>query len=277
MRSIRRSPILATAFLLLAVTAALPASTTNPAAAPATHPSAPANQSGVDGRALMQKVVEAMGGEKALGNLKALGRNTTANIDTAQGPLQALGEDLIVFPDMARSIFRIQFVPMSFMTMVVTPNDAFIQSTRGVEDMPRSQRADMLAQIHAMPVAIARRANDPALKFTAAGTEKVGEVETQILDIEGAGIRVRWYVDPKGRVIRAREAGPSGELVTDYTKLEQIGAVVYPLAESTSLNGKHAADMTVTEIDVNPTFDPLVFDRNETAKHALPFPKAPKR
>jgi hypothetical protein len=44
----------------------------------------------------------------------------------------------------------------------------------------------MMAQLHHDLVYIAQHADDPTFTFTAAGSEKVGDVDAAILDIGGA-------------------------------------------------------------------------------------------
>ena len=74
------------------------------------------------------------------------------------------------------------------MTIVVTPNAGFMSAAgMGVRDMPPSQKADSMEQIHRDLIFIGQHLSDPAFTFSAGGTQKLGEAQASALDINGAG------------------------------------------------------------------------------------------
>jgi hypothetical protein len=109
----------------------------------------------------------------------------------------------IAFPDRMHIDIQTQ---QGALTIVSTPDAAFMSMAgMGTRSMPPEQKNEMLAQMHHDLVYVAQHADDPAFTFTAAGTEKIGDVDAAILDIGGAIPWVRWYIDPKtGYILREK-------------------------------------------------------------------------
>ena len=61
----------------------------------------------------------------------------------------------------------------------------------------------MLEQIKRDPIFIASHWKDPNVFFRAGGTEKVGDTEARIVDVNAAGAAIRWFVDPaNGHILK---------------------------------------------------------------------------
>src|SRR5208337_377648 len=93
-------------------------------------------------------------------------------------------EVAIVFPD--RMHVSVQ-TPQGALTIVFSPDAGFMSAEgRGVRELPAEQKADSLTQILHDPVYLLQHVNDPAITFSASGTEKIGDVEAAIVDVGGA-------------------------------------------------------------------------------------------
>ena len=122
-----------------------------------------------------------MGGLPKLRSIKAI------HVDIAEsdggGPPNPVDVTL-AFPD--RMHVDVQ-TPQGALTIVATPDDAFMtMAGMGSRSMPPAQKNEMLSQLHHDLVYVAQHADDPTFTFTAAGTEKIGDVDAAILDIGGA-------------------------------------------------------------------------------------------
>src|ERR1700741_733506 len=123
---------------------------------------------------------------------------------------------------------------MGHMTLVFTPTVAFMSAQRKVRDIPDSQKKESLAQIRRDLPYIAAHIDDPKFTFTAGGTQKIGDVETTIVDVNADGIPIRWYVDPKtGHVLREHYSamGRSGlfQADTDLSDWKTFDGVTLPV------------------------------------------------
>jgi zinc protease len=215
-----------------------------------------------EGKAIANKVAQAMGGLDKLQSVKSIRVNFTESDpgDPAPTPLEVT----IVFPD--RMHVNIP-TPQGAMTIVVSPDAAFMSAEgHGVRDLPAEQKADSLTQIHHDPVYIAQHVNDPAFTFTATGTEKINDVEASIVDVGGAVPWIRWYVDPKsGRILREAykgmgQSGPfQGE--TELSDWRTADGLTFPYLHQNKQNGKDSSTVTYTSIQINPTVDPQLFEK----------------
>jgi zinc protease len=226
--------------------------------APAAKPAA----SNPEGKALAAKVAQAMGGLDKLQSVKSLRANFTESDPGDETPTPI--EVTIAFPD--RMHVSIQ-TPQGTMTMVVSPEAGFMSAEgRGVRDLPAEQKTESLTQVHHDPVYLAQHVNDPAVTFTAAGSEKIGDVEAAVVDVGGAVPWIRWYVDPKsGRILREAykgvgQAGPfQGE--TELSDWRTADGLTFPYLHQNKQNGKDSSTVQYTSIQINPTIDPKLFEK----------------
>jgi hypothetical protein len=157
--------------------------------------------------------------------------------------------------------------PNGKLTIVATPDAGFISIPgMGVRSMPPAQKTEMLAQVHHDFVYVAQHASDPAVTFTAAGAEKIGDVDAAILDIGGAIPWVRWYVDPKtGYILREKykgqgQSGPfEGE--SDLADWRSADGLTMPYKHQNKQDGKDTSSAEFKKIEINPVIDPKVFEK----------------
>lgn len=219
--------------------------------------------SNAEGKALFAKIVEGMGGAAKIGSIKSVRIKASLVVKTPQGELPIDAESVDVFPN--RSWQKLG-TPMGEMVMVVTPQAAFMASPMGSQDMPGSRKAEALEDLKREPLLVAQHADDPQYIFSSSGTEKIGDVEAGILDVNADGAEVRWFVDPKtGRILRAAWQGSGMEgpakIVADYADWKMVDGITLPSKETRTQNGEKAASIDVKEMEFNPTVDPKIFDK----------------
>jgi zinc protease len=233
-----------------------------PAAAGAAPPSRPA-ASNAEGKALMAKVVDALGGPAKVQAVRALREKMNQQADTPRGQVRYQVETTIAFPDRLRA--SLQQGGQS-MTLVFTPDAAFMIGPDGVQSVPESQKQESLDQLKRDPVFVAQHLSDPKFTFTAAGTQKVQDVEARVLDVGADGVPVRYYVDPgTGRILRQqyRGVGPGGpfEGETDLSDWKDMGGITMAAHRVNKQNGKPSSIVDVLELQVNPPIDSKLFER----------------
>jgi hypothetical protein len=219
--------------------------------------------SDAEGRALLAKVIEGLGGEAKARSVKSLHVKMTVVANTPQGEMPLEGEQTIVFPD--RSWQKLS-TPMGEMTMVITPAVAYMKLPMGTRDLPASQKEDALKEMKHDPLVIVQQADDPKYAFTAAGSEKIGEVEARILDVNADGDELRWFIDPQsGRILRAswQSTGPAGpgEAVTDYVEWKTFDGIPVPSKATRSRGGEKEWSVEILELQWNPPVDPKLFEK----------------
>jgi zinc protease len=243
----------------LDITIPPPPGASNAEASPSTAPSAPA-ASNPEGKALAAKVADSLGGAAKLKTVRAIrAKIEQSSAEEASPPVEVT----VVFPDRMHVAME---SPMGPMNVVFTSTSAFMAAQGQVRDIPASQKKESLDQIKRDITFIAQHADDPKFTFTANGSEKIGDVETKIVDISADGTPTRWYIDPKtGRVLRERftAIGRSGPFQSenDFSDWKSFDGLTLPAKQVSKQDGKETSTVTFTEIHVNPQVDPKLFDR----------------
>lgn len=220
-----------------------------------------------EGKALIAKVVTALGGAEKISQIKAL-RTKSANLmKTPQGDLNLQVTSTMRYPD---SISMLISTPMGEITRVVSPEAAFMAREGQSQDLPDTQKADVARDIQRDQLNVAMHWNDPDYFFAAPGTEKVGDVEAAILDVNAGGNYFRWFVDSAGHVVRAAfkantPAGPVDRVV-DFSDYRVVDGIPIPFTRMTTDNGQQTYSTSIAEAQVNPAVDPSVFKKPQSPR-----------
>jgi zinc protease len=217
-----------------------------------------------EGKALAAKVVAAMGGEGKLASIKALKAKLTLTQKTPQGDFPMHMETIVVFPDHLHAEMD---TPNGTMNIVVTPQAGFMAIPgQGAHDFPASQKAETLEQIKRDPVFIAAHSKDGNVFFRAGGTEKVGDIETRIVDVNAAGAFIRWFVDPQsGHILKETyrtlsQSGPvQGE--TDMESWRPVAGLTIPFVRHNKQNGQDSSTAEYIALELNPDVNPNIFEK----------------
>jgi zinc protease len=214
-----------------------------------------------EGKALAAKVASAMGGLPKLQSIKTMHVNI-AESDSG-GPASPV-DVYLAFPD---SMHVEMQIPQGTLTIVASPDNAYMSMPgMGSRSMPPAQKTEMMSQMHHDLVYVAQHVDDPAFTFTAAGTEKVNDVETAVLDVGGAIPWVRWYVDPKtGHILREKykAMGQSGSYdgESDLSDWRTADGLTMPYKHENKQNGQQTSTAEFKKIELNPQLDPKLFDK----------------
>jgi zinc protease len=216
-----------------------------------------------EGKALMAKIVEALGGPDKVKSVKSVRDEANLTFTTPQGDVTISGAEIIVYPD---HVWQRINTLNGEMSMVASPSVAFMATAMESHELPASQKQDMLNEVKRDLIYVAQHADDPQFAFTAAGSEKIGGVEAVILDVNADGTSVRWFVDPAtGHVLRARwqAANPEGpaEMIADYSDWRTAGGVSVPFKETQTRNGEAALAEQMQKLEINPALNMKIFER----------------
>ena len=215
------------------------------------------------GRAIFEKVVDSYGGADKVKGIKETQVAVTLTMKTPMGEMQGSATGYLSGTTKMRQDIQMGGQNMA---MVITPDDAFMLMGTMSQDMPGSQRDEMMKEVKRNPVFIAQALGKPGVELNHAGTEDIGGVKTDILDVTNDGIAVRFYVDPSsGRIIRSSYRGMSAqgpaENVTDYSDFKEIDGMWIAHSEKVSSNGELSQTVTVKEYKVNPGLEASLFAR----------------
>jgi len=229
-----------------------------PAAAPGAAAAAPAASS-AEGIALARKVRDFVGGQAKIDAVQGTHTVGTMSVKTPNGPMDIEIDSLTKYPDWRRNVMK---TPMGEMTMVSTPEASFMLTPMGAQDMPGSQTTAMRSESRADLLTVLKNLDKPGYTFTVTGTEKVGDVNAQVLEVGTGTSTFKWYVDPAtGKLLRKVSQGRQGETTTEYTEWKSFGGLNLPVAFTTSVGGQPSGGGKMTTVEINPTIDPAVFQK----------------
>lgn len=210
-----------------------------------------------EGKALMSKAVDAMGGAAKLAAIKGYKMVSTLNVKGPMGEMALDAEETTIFPDRQRQVMK---TPMGEMTMVVSGDGGFMSMGGQMQDIPGSQRKGMLDSIRDTPMYLGGKLNDAGFTFAVAGDAKVGDVDTKILEINGEGIRVKWCIDPKtGDVLRTIKSTPQGEQTVDFSDFRDVNGLRLPFKGLARVGDKDSGRFEVKSMEINPAVDESIF------------------
>lgn len=227
-----------------------------PGSAPATP--APSAKDAERGRSLIRKAVEAHGGKQRLAAVKSVRLKADVEMNTPQGAMKIGLNTTVVFPD---RISQEMTTPMGVMTMIASPGGAFVQSPMGSQDLPASQKEELLQDARTMHIHILQQADNQSFTFSPISREKIGAVSAEVVQISGEGISVRWFLDPGGRLLRSVEKGSAGEEITDYPEWFTVEGILVPKQMRVTANGQPMGSAVVTAFEINPQVAPNAFEK----------------
>jgi zinc protease len=239
----------------------------SPQAKPAEKAAAVSNP---EGKALVEKVLQAAGGAEKIGAIKTMHQTLTQMQKTPQGDIPIDVERTLVLPNKAAVKLG---TPMGERTMVVTPEVAFIAAGGQQQDLPGSFKNELLGSMQRETFVVLQHIGDPKYTFAANGTENVDGKDAAILDISVDGKPVRWYVDPAtGHLLRVDDTsvgqrGPTKQSMF-FSEWKTVDGITYATKSITKQNGEQVASAEVKEMKINPQVDPKIFEKPAAAATA---------
>ncbi len=222
-----------------------------------------------EGKALVAKFVKAMGGAGALANVKALEQKSTGLRKTPQGDMNLEIDNITVFPD--RLLSQVN-TPMGLMKMVYAPGGSFMSMGPESGDLPGAMKQDIVNGLKRDFITVAQHAGDPKYIFSGGGTEKIGEINADVLKINADGAECTWYLGPDGLPVRTKamatsRSGPV-QRVVDYSGWKPVNGIFLWTNRSVTENGEPTIQERVKEWVVNPNVDPKLFEKPAAPQNA---------
>ena len=116
------------------------------------------------------------------------------------------------------------------------------------------------------PVFLGSHWTDPNVFVRAAGTEKVGDIDARIVDVNAAGTAIRWFVDPQsGHILketyRTLSQGQPVQGETDLDNWKPVNGLTLPLLRHNKQNGQDTSTSEYSTLEFNPSVDPKLFEK----------------
>jgi zinc protease len=224
----------------------------------------PAVGTNAEGKALISKVVDALGGADKVNAVKTLSAVLNLSQITPMGPMKM--EASAVTDYKANSTAMNLKTPQGELTIVATPQYGFMAMGSRAQDLPESRSKEMLDDLARDLISVAQHANDPKYSFAVSGKEDVDGKSTAVLQISAGEVKMTWNVDPQtGQVLRASydgmtQTGPA-KMVDAFSDWKSSDGISLPGHYVRTAGGKEDATFDLTSFKVNPPVDPKLFEK----------------
>ena len=211
------------------------------------------------GQELIAKAVESFGGGSKLDHLVSFQKKDVRGNEVKNTLL-------VSFPD---SLRQETVRPTFTLVSVVTPSESFFLVNNAANTMPEANRAAIYKELNHDPLILFRSRTRPEFKAALAGSDKVGDVAVERLNVELSGFTTILAIDPAtGRVLSQKyhgrgPGGVVGDIVINYSDFRSVEGLSLPFKLSATFNGEPfpALSARVETITVNGQIDPTTFKK----------------
>ena len=214
----------------------------------------PTPETTAKGKEILKKALSAMGGPALLGikDIILVGKQTQV---TPMGEFAMDAEIKVVRPNKMIANMK---TPMGDMSMVVDGNSAWMKTPGGSQDLPGSQRDEMLKQIYGDIHYILQNAENGEYAFQYLKDETIDGKAMNVVLARHAPTKsnMQLFIDSKtGLVMKkvAKESGQKGPVTVEevYSDYQIADGVQFPFKTVGTSDGKKVSELTVTSIKVN--------------------------
>ena len=206
------------------------------------------------GKDILKKAAVAMGGPALLGikDIMMVGKQLQV---TPMGEFAMDAEISVVRPNKMLANMK---TPMGAMTMVFDGNNAWVKSPMGIQDLPGSQKEEMLHEIYGDVHFILQNAEkgDYALQYLRDETIDGKAMSIVLVRHTPSNYNVQLYIDSKSSLVMkkiAKQSGQKGPVTVEevYSDYRLADGVQFPFKTVGSTDGKKSSEMTLTSIKLN--------------------------
>lgn len=213
-----------------------------------------------DIKALMAKIMDGLGGEKAINEVKSTRVTSSREV---KAPLNTTVEvvNTTVYPD--RVHVAMKSPKFTSLSVYRPPDGSYIVVNGKQQPLSESSQKETAKSIRMGFIYVAQHANDPKYTFNINGSEKIGDIETVILEISTDDAQTRWNVDPAtGRIVRITRmvAGPTGTPMLaafEYADWRNVSGITVPF--KVMKNGVPLEE--IRSFEINPEIPAGLFDK----------------
>jgi predicted Zn-dependent peptidase len=224
-------------------------------AAPPGGSSAPAGDDA--GAALLQRVLDALGGRAAFAALDAIRYEARTETEVNGQPMTIESDVVVALPD---RVYAEQQTPMGALTVVLTGEGGVIRTPMGTQPAPAPLVAQVRGQLYQdLPYLLAR-----ADELTPTALAPEGGLDRLRLRAPGLDAPLVLHLDPAtARPVRmdmtaAGMQGPQAFVIT-YDDFREVDGLLIPFVAEQTTNGEPGGRSVYSAIEVNPEVDEALF------------------
>jgi PEGA domain len=222
-------------------------------------------------RALLDQVAEGLGGWDRIRSVRAFRLQ-----QTIRTPFRTFQTDSIALPDRLRqedNLFGYLRATIIAPQLAVTIAAGQVDYRLSAAEKEGWENNNLRFNV----IYLLQKVTDGAYQFSVLGSERVGEVETRILEVRGYGARHLFYIDPTtGRALREMQYDADGSRSSaDYSRWVSAGGFIFPAQGSGTIQNASGQSTSlqaeITAVEINPRIDYRWFERYGGALTSVPI------
>ncbi len=214
------------------------------------------------GKALFERSIEAAGGSDAFKAVQEIRQKGTVLIVTPQGEIGLDIEILVSLPNKMRVTSQ---TPMGEIVQILNGDQAWMITPMGTQPAPPSVKTSMMENIWQDLAFLYGQAETEGLTIQHIGQENVEGKTAEILLITPPGFTgFNLYIDtatmlPVKKVARAMSPQGPVEIEDMLSDYREVAGMMLPFKSTTKRNGHPGDEVTIGEIEINPTLAEELF------------------
>lgn len=218
------------------------------------------------GMGLINKAVDAYGGQDNLDNIESVSQKGSFLLNTPNGEFSMQYEQVDVYPDKSRQVISVMGQTMY---TIRDGSTGWKSGMSGIVDMTEEDIVEMEKDNKRSTLRILRAADDPYYKAVYDGTGDLNGTPVEyvtILDKQGEQI-CRLGMDENGMIVTKEYWGQTqlgeGNIVDVLSDFQEFGGVMFAMQTNRTMDGNKVGGSTTTELTVNGEVAPDAFSKPE--------------
>lgn len=214
------------------------------------------------GKTLFERSIEAAGGSNAFKAVQGIRQKGTVLMVTPQGEISLDIEILVSLPNKMRVTSQ---TPMGEIVRILNGDQAWMITPMGTKPAPPSVKTSMMENIWQDLAFLYGQAETEGLTIQHIGQEDVEDKTTEILLITPPGFTgFKLYLDmatmlPVKKVAQAMSPQGPMEIEDMLSDYREVAGMMLPFKSTTKRNGQPGGEVTIGEIEINPTLAEELF------------------
>lgn len=221
---------------------------------------------------ILNRVMKAMGGEKAIEGIKNMVIDLEVTMKGPQGDMAMSITQYQIFPSRIRQEIS---SPYGRMVQVFDGERGWMEGPQGVMDLPPQQVEQLKGQTSRDRLNLLKEWKEGKINVEVLPSEDFQGKKTFILllqfppdssDGSEAMESLKVYVDPStyqiiGQSHFAESQMGQGEVVVSFSDYKKVKGISFPFKGITTFNGGELSQFKITNLEVNTEIDPSLFEK----------------
>jgi len=216
---------------------------------------------------IMQQAREAQGGLSALQDLNGYHLQASSTAQQRGQTLSLQTETWVKLPGQFRQNTQVSIQGQTINSLTVWDGqNGWVRQQGQVQQLQGNQIGSIQQNLYLDPLHVVLFTARDDFTYTYQGRETANGTEVHAMEIQTPQDQtVTYYFDAESFLPVQRTRSAQGSTVrTVFTDYQRVDGYAFPFTQQTFLNGDLAQEQTVENVEVNPSFDPELFQKPQT-------------